>query len=135
MTNIDRHVAALLDNSQSDDEDALIAALEEDDSVLDGFREQRIQQLHSEISRAKVQKGQGFGQYTEIKDEKELMDLTTQVSYAIVHFAKDDFARCGVMDGHLEVCSMCLPEVGLFMTANCTCRNLLRSTLTQDFSR
>jgi hypothetical protein len=25
------------------------------------------------------------------------------VKYAVVHFAKDDFARCGVMDGHLEV--------------------------------
>lgn len=103
MANIDRHVAALLDADHSDDEDALIAALEEDDSALDGFREQRIQQLHSELSRAKVQKGEGFGHYTEIKDEKELMDLTTKVNYAVVHFAKDDFARCGVMDGHLEV--------------------------------
>ena len=30
------------------------------------------------------------------------MELTTEVKYAVVHFAKDDFARCGVMDQHLE---------------------------------
>ncbi|EHL01664.1 putative Thioredoxin domain-containing protein C2F3.12c [Glarea lozoyensis 74030] len=30
------------------------------------------------------------------------MDITTEVKYAVVHFAKEDFARCGVMDSHLE---------------------------------
>jgi hypothetical protein len=102
MSNIDTQVATTLDASHSDDEDALIASLE-DSSALDAFREQRIQQLHSELSRAKAQKSQGFGSYTEIKEEKSLMDLTTEVKNAVVHFAKDDFARCGVMDGHLEV--------------------------------
>ncbi|TVY25418.1 Thioredoxin domain-containing protein [Lachnellula hyalina] len=101
MSNIDSHVASVLDNAQSDDEDALIASLE-DSPALDAFREQRIQQLHSEFTRAKSQKNQGFGNYTEIKEEKALMDLTTEVKYAVVHFAKDDFARCGVMDDHLK---------------------------------
>lgn len=103
MSNIDSHVAAVLDASHSDDEDAMIAALE-DDPAMDAFREQRIQQLHSEFTRAKSQKNDGYGNYTEIKDEKLLMDTTTEVKYAVVHFAKEDFARCGVMDGHLEVC-------------------------------
>ena len=102
MANLDSHVASILDANNSDDEDALIASLE-DSPALDAFREQRIQQLHSEFTRAKAQKNEGFGNYTEIKEEKALMDLTTSVKYAIVHFAKDDFARCGVMDGHLEV--------------------------------
>jgi hypothetical protein len=102
MANIDSHVAYVLDAGDSDDEDALIASLE-DSPALDAFREQRIQQLHSEFTRAKSQKNQGFGNYTELKEEKALMDLTTEVKYAVVHFAKDDFARCGVMDGHLEV--------------------------------
>jgi hypothetical protein len=101
MSNLDAHVASVLDASHSDDEDALIASLE-DSPALDAFREQRIQQLHSELSRAKAQKNQGFGNYTEIKEEKALMELTTEVKYAVVHFAKDDFARCGVMDQHLE---------------------------------
>jgi hypothetical protein len=102
MANLDAHVASVLDANNSDDEDALIASLE-DSPALDAFREQRIQQLHSEFTRAKAQKNEGFGNYTEIKEEKALMDLTTSVKYAVVHFAKDDFARCGTMDGHLEV--------------------------------
>jgi hypothetical protein len=102
MANLDSHVASILDANNSDDEDALIASLE-DSPALDAFREQRIQQLHSEFTRAKAQKNVGFGNYTEIKEEKALMDLTTSVKYAVVHFAKEDFARCGVMDGHLEV--------------------------------
>jgi hypothetical protein len=102
MANLDAKVASLLDAAQSDDEDELIASLE-DSPALDAFREQRIQQLHQELARSKAQKNQGFGNYTEIKEEKALMDLTTTVKYAVVHFAKEDFARCGVMDGHLEV--------------------------------
>jgi hypothetical protein len=102
MANIDAHVASVLDNAYSDDEDALIASLE-DSPAMDAFREQRIQQLHAELQRSKAQKNQGFGNYTEIKEEKELMDMTTSVKYAVVHFAKDDFARCATMDVHLEV--------------------------------
>lgn len=107
MANLDSRVADLLDaapNSTLDDEDDLIAQLEEDenDAALDAFREQRIQQLHKELTRAKEQRTDGFGSYDEIKDEKELMELTTKCRFAIVHFAKDDFARCGVMDGHLR---------------------------------
>jgi len=108
MANLDSHVASILDasashsHSHSDDEDALIASLE-DSPAMDAFREQRIQQLHSEFTRAKTQKNQGFGNYTEIKEEKALMDLTTEVKFALVHFAKDDFARCRTMDVHLEV--------------------------------
>lgn len=102
MAALDSHVAAILDNAaDSEDEDALIASLE-DSPAVDAFREQRLQQLHSEIIRAKAQKFSGFGTYTEIKEEKALMHLTTEVKYAVVHFAKDDFARCRVMDGHLE---------------------------------
>jgi len=102
MSNIDSHVASVLDAAHSEDEDALIASLE-DSPAIDAFREQRIQQLHSEFTRAKAQKNQGFGTYTEIREEKPLMDLTAEVNFAVVHFAKDDFARCGVMDKHLEV--------------------------------
>ncbi|RFU35808.1 tRNA-guanine(34) transglycosylase, partial [Scytalidium lignicola] len=102
MVNLDSKVASVLDASHSDDEDALIAALEES-SETDAFREQRIQQLHSEFVRAKLQQEKGFGNYTQIREEKTLMDLTTEIKHVVVHFAKDDFARCGVMDRHLEV--------------------------------
>jgi hypothetical protein len=108
MESIDSTVAAVLDRppkvDSSDDEDALIAALEDDDDhALTVLREQRLQQLHSEISRAKQMRDAGTGAYTEIKDEKEVMDITTSTKLAVVHFFKSDFGRCGVMDRHLEV--------------------------------
>lgn len=107
MASIDPIVAAVLDPPRvdgSDDEDALIAALEDDDDhALAALREQRLQQLHSEISREKKMRDAGTGVYTEIKDEKAVMDITTSTKFAVVHFFKSDFGRCGVMDRHLEV--------------------------------
>lgn len=109
MASIDPTVAAVLDKSSrakdSDDEDELIATLEEDDdNALTALREQRLQQLHSEYSRAKKMADQGAGTYAEVKDEKEVMDITTSTKLVVVHFFKSDFGRCGVMDRHLEVC-------------------------------
>ncbi|KAE9972585.1 hypothetical protein BLS_002226 [Venturia inaequalis] len=107
MSRIDAKVASILDRPNnaidSDDEDALIASLEEDDDhAFSTLREQRIQQLHSEFSRAKQMKESGSGTFTEIKDEKALMDITTSTKYAVVHFFKTDFGRCGIMDRHLD---------------------------------
>lgn len=63
---LDSKVAALLDKHTdkaiasssskenakdlSDDEDDLLAELEQDDSAMDAFREKRMQQLHDEYS-------------------------------------------------------------------------------------
>lgn len=124
---LDAQVANLVDNAEyaSDDEDALIESLE-DSPAMDAFREQRIQQLHAEFARAKDQKNQGYGHYTEVKDEKELMDLTTREKYCIVHFAKDDFQRCRQMDAHLEVCCFAFKFVVMLLTVEH--RLLRRST-------
>jgi len=108
MASIDPTVAAVLDRpprvDSSDDEDDLIAALEDDDDhAINALREQRLQQLHSEISRAKKMRDAGTGAYMEIKDEKEVMDITTNTKLVVVHFFKSDFGRCGVIDRHLEV--------------------------------
>lgn len=105
MAALDSKVAALVDRAARDDdsdEDALIAALE-DDLELDAFREQRLQQLHAEYNRAQELKASEHGKYTEIKEEKALMDITTSTKLCVVHFFKPDFHRCGVMDTHLEV--------------------------------
>ncbi|PNS16154.1 hypothetical protein CAC42_4555 [Sphaceloma murrayae] len=106
MANIDARVASLVDkrrDADSDDEDALIAALEDEDSnSLSGFREQRLQQLHSEFTRAKAQRESGFGTYQEIKEEKDVLDLTTSTKLAVIHFMKPDFTRCRIMDQKLE---------------------------------
>ncbi|KAI9877927.1 MAG: hypothetical protein M1830_002444 [Pleopsidium flavum] len=103
MTTLDPTVASALDthHSSSDDEDALLSALE-NDPTPGPFREQRLQQLHSELARAKDLRTQSHGTYIEITDEKELMDITTSTKMCVVHFFKPDFARCAVMDGHLE---------------------------------
>ncbi|KAF2810934.1 thioredoxin-like protein [Mytilinidion resinicola] len=101
---LDPTVAHLVDTAAADpdsDEDALIASLEADEAV-DAFRERRLQQLHEEFNRAKQLRSSEHGTYTEIKDEKTLMDITTSTKYCVVHFFKPDFGRCAVMDGHLE---------------------------------
>ncbi len=106
MPSLDPTVASILDSSHptsvSDDEDAILDSLD-NDPAISHFREQRLQQLHSELSRAKHMRNQEYGTYTTIREEKALMDLTTSVKRCVVHFFKPDFGRCGVMDGHMEV--------------------------------
>ena len=105
MAALDPKVASVIDRAARDDdsdEDALIAALE-DDSELDAFRESRIQQLHAEFDKARQLRASDHGTYTEIKDEKALMDITTSTKLCVVHFFKPDFNRCRIMDSHLEV--------------------------------
>jgi len=105
MVGLDPKVASVIDRATRDDdsdEDALIASLE-DDSSLDAFREQRLQQLHAEFDKARRLKANEHGTYTEIKDEKALMDITTSTKLCVVHFFKPDFNRCRIMDTHLEV--------------------------------
>ncbi|KZF21306.1 thioredoxin-like protein [Xylona heveae TC161] len=104
MSTIDSRVAHVLDSAKAEEDDeALFDALEDDTAALDAFREQRMQQLSSELSRAKDMRNESHGTYTEIKDEKALMDITTSSKLCVVHFFKPDFGRCGIMDGHLEV--------------------------------
>jgi len=105
MAELDTKVAAIVDGATKDDEsdeDALIAALEDDDE-LDAFREQRLQQLHAEFDKARRLRENDHGTYVEIKDEKALMDITTSTKLCVVHFFKPDFNRCRIMDNHLEV--------------------------------
>ena len=89
----------------SEDEDALLDSLEcetEDDPAFAHLREARIQALATELARAKAQRNEGYGTYTRITNEKELMQMTTSTKYCIVHFYKSDFNRCRIMDQHLE---------------------------------
>ena len=88
----------------SDDEDALLDSLENDtsnDPTLVHLREARIQQLSDALKRSKALKSEGYGAYTQFKDEKALMETTTTTEKCIVHFFKPDFNRCRIMDEHL----------------------------------
>jgi hypothetical protein len=112
-SHLDPAVASVLDanrrgNDDSDeDDDALFAELEEandaGDPTLSNLREQRLGQLRSELLRSRVAKEQGSGSYIRVKDEKEVMDLTTSEKLVVVHFLHPDFGRCLVMERHLEV--------------------------------
>jgi len=89
----------------SDDEDALLDSLEnetENDPTLAHLRESRTQTLSVDLARAKQQRNEGYGTYSQITDEKKLMETTTSTRYCVVHFYKPDFNRCRIMDGHLE---------------------------------
>ncbi|TKA79170.1 hypothetical protein B0A55_03488 [Friedmanniomyces simplex] len=108
MPSLDPTVAHVLDHRpttdpDSDDEDSLIAALESSQEET-ALRERRLQQLHAELNRAKTLKQQpGHGQYQEIKDEKQLLSITTSTPLCVVQFMKPDFNRCRIMDQKLAV--------------------------------
>ncbi|KAI6790905.1 thioredoxin-like protein [Hortaea werneckii] len=100
-TVFDRHPA-----NDSDDEDALIAELEQEEDENDALtthREKRLEQLHAEFARAKMMKTSSHGSHQEIKDEKQLMDITTSTKLCVVHFSHREFHRCAVMDEKLRV--------------------------------
>ncbi|KAI4095521.1 MAG: hypothetical protein LQ339_007208 [Xanthoria mediterranea] len=106
MAPIDPAVASVLDthhpSNDYSDEDELLHSLD-DDPALDSFREQRLQQLHEEFNKAKHFRNQEHGHYTEINNEKALMDIVnTAADLCVVHFVKSDFHRCGIMNRHLE---------------------------------
>lgn len=87
----------------SDDEDALLDSLDNDtDPALAHLRESRIQQLSQSLKTAKQQHSAGFGTQTHLRDEKALMEITTSSKHCVVHFYKEDFNRCRIMDGHLS---------------------------------
>ena len=103
MSAIDPTVASHLDHAPVDvDEDELLESLENDTSV-DAFREQRLQQLHEEYARQKSMINDSHGKLEEIREERDLMDIVTGTQWCIVHFFKSDFGKCGIMDAKLEV--------------------------------
>ncbi|KAJ5126259.1 hypothetical protein N7448_005570 [Penicillium atrosanguineum] len=93
---------------ESDDE-ALFAALENEDDL--SYRDQRIQQLNAELASQKTNHdksntnhGTGLqsSTYPTLNGDQSVLNLTTDAPRCIIHFAHDDFARCGVMDARLE---------------------------------
>lgn len=87
--------------SSSLDADDLLATLD-DSPALQTYRETRIAQLTTELHQAAHARSLSHGTYSTLTSEKTVMDLTTSTPRCVVHFFKPDFARCGVMDAHLE---------------------------------
>ncbi|KAH7105553.1 thioredoxin-like protein [Auriculariales sp. MPI-PUGE-AT-0066] len=59
-------------------------------------------EMKREFERVRGMRDLDHGHYTEITDEKQVIETTAKESACIVHFYHRDFDRCKIMDRHLE---------------------------------
>ncbi|KAK9456323.1 thioredoxin-like protein [Dipodascopsis uninucleata] len=90
------------DSTSDVDDDEFLDLLESDQDALDAFREKRMQELHAQMKSIKRQNESGFGRITELKDEKDLLEITTSTKFSVVHFFHPDFKRCQIMNDRLS---------------------------------
>lgn len=95
--------------TDSDDE-ALFAALENEEPSLQSYRDTRIQQLNAEFASAKTNRSTNNAHsnasatlthndtYPTLPSDQAVLDHTTSSSRTLIHFAHADFARCDIMD-------------------------------------
>ncbi|AGO13741.1 AaceriAGL129Wp [[Ashbya] aceris (nom. inval.)] len=89
----------------SDDEslDELLESLENDDSFLDRYREQRTEQLAQHFREARQNAADGdYGQLQTLEDEGSLLALSARSPRVVIHFFLDTFTRCQTMDSKLR---------------------------------
>ncbi|XP_022083593.1 thioredoxin domain-containing protein plp1-like [Acanthaster planci] len=75
----------------------------ENEEVPAHIREARMLELKDQLQQLNDHKLKGYGTYSEITKEKDLLDLTVREKNVIVHFFKSDFKLCTLVDSHLEV--------------------------------
>lgn len=86
----------------SRDMDALEDELD-DLTIPEHVRERRFKEMKENASKLNKMQNTSHGQYLEIKEEKEFLDITTkQSSHVICHFFHKDFKTCKIVDSHLE---------------------------------
>ncbi|KAI9488934.1 thioredoxin-like protein [Zychaea mexicana] len=91
------------DLSDIEDDEALFEELEkEEENEIASLRERRIKEIQQEFERRQTMGENSHGEFTEITNEKEFMNITTSSKYVVGHFFHDDFRRCKIMDTHLE---------------------------------
>ncbi|EGW35801.1 uncharacterized protein SPAPADRAFT_59013 [Spathaspora passalidarum NRRL Y-27907] len=92
---------------ESEDEDELLAQLENDDSIITKYRESRIQQLSTQIKSIdhtiKTTNPDDVGNIVEVESEKILMDFILQYPYSIIHFYQPNFTKCQIMNDRLQL--------------------------------
>ncbi|KAJ1660262.1 hypothetical protein IWQ61_000784 [Dispira simplex] len=98
---VDRLAHRALEHSDNDDD--LDDLLENDDHILTGYRERRLEALKSQISDLSIMRTKGHGQYTEVIDEKEALTAMTNTELCVTHFYHPDFQRCRIVDKHLQI--------------------------------
>ncbi|XP_050409301.1 uncharacterized protein LOC126824162 [Patella vulgata] len=88
-------------DDQSLVEDKLWEELENEE--LPGhLRESRLENLKQQARDYVQMRDKQHGIYTDLKSDREFLDLTTGVDKCVVHFYHSDFRRCAIMDTHLE---------------------------------
>ncbi|BFZ54715.1 hypothetical protein PYCC9005_001752 [Savitreella phatthalungensis] len=98
---VHEYAAVAADRLGQGDDDGLDEILDELDELDDSaYRAQRLQQLNDEVKHLRsLSEGHGTVQTL---DEEAVMVLSTKYPRVVVHFAHQDFAKCRVMDKHLE---------------------------------
>lgn len=97
---------------EEEDDDAIFAELEaEADNTNSAEYQQRLRELQESASTSDRQTNGGSGKVTGtlrqdsyfiLKSDDETLRFTTEHEKAIVHFRHPDFARCSIMDDHLD---------------------------------
>ncbi|KAJ7904639.1 thioredoxin-like protein [Mycena olivaceomarginata] len=91
------------EDEEEDDEEALFAELEEEieNDSNETMREYGLKVLKEQMGQMNEMKQNRHGQYSEIKDEKEVVRVTAREKKCVVHFYHSNFKRCEIMDKHL----------------------------------
>ncbi|WFD27929.1 hypothetical protein MNAN1_002937 [Malassezia nana] len=90
--------AQVVGGSGRDADGDLAAAFQE-------YRQQRLAEMQAQMA-ARVgadTSDPDRGRYRDVKDEKELLSRSVREPRCVIHFAKQDFRRCHILDRHLEV--------------------------------
>ncbi|KAG7661752.1 uncharacterized protein J8A68_004700 [[Candida] subhashii] len=95
------------DDNHSEDEDDLLAELEEDDSIIQKYRESRIEQLSKQFKQInetiKTNDNNELGEIIFIESEKNLMNLIIKQKYSIISFYQPNFSKCQLMNSKLKL--------------------------------
>jgi hypothetical protein len=93
------------DDNNDDEDDSDFEDLD-DDPILDGIRERRIQAMQQAAGLRAQHLANGHGQYRTIRQDDFLSECTSSGSeFVAVHFFHREFQRCEIMDHHLKIMS------------------------------
>ncbi|KAK5954466.1 hypothetical protein OHC33_004188 [Knufia fluminis] len=95
---------------RDDDTDAILAELEaEAEDTSSAAYQQRVKELQAEAGKSSTNGSSGMpattarqDSYLYLRSDDETLRFTTEHERAIVHFRHSDFARCAIMDEHLD---------------------------------
>lgn len=93
-----------------DDTDAILAELEaETDDTSSAAYQQRLNELQAEAGKSSTNGLSGLpaahgrqDSYLNLRSDDETLRFTTEHEKVVVHFRHPDFARCSIMDEHLD---------------------------------